>query len=94
MVFHYMLIISKYTIIYTNKFNQYRLSLVGPTKVMANKSFLFTKGFPKVENKEYLFDFVVTLYSLITLLESSWLQQSVTINLKKFTANNFFTRPR
>ena len=37
------------------------LSLVGPTKVKARKSFLFTKGSLKVENKEHLMDFVVTL---------------------------------
>ena len=37
-------------------------SLVGPTKVKARKSFLFTEGFPEVENKEHLFDFVVSLF--------------------------------
>ena len=31
-----------------------RLSLVGPTKVKARKSFLFTKGSLKVENNESL----------------------------------------
>ena len=40
------------------------LSLVGPTKVKACKSFLFTDGSLKVENKEHLFGFVVTLYLL------------------------------
>ena len=39
------------------------LTLVGPTKIKAGKSFLFIEGFLKVENKEQLFDFVVTLYS-------------------------------
>ena len=38
-----------------------RLSLVGPTKVEACESFLFTEGSPEVENKEHLFDFVDTL---------------------------------
>ncbi len=38
-----------------------RLSLVGTTKVKACKSFLFTEGSPEVENKEQLFDIVVTL---------------------------------
>ena len=37
------------------------LFLIGPTKVNTRKSFLFTKGFLKVENKEHLFDLVVTL---------------------------------
>ena len=36
-------------------------SLVGPTNVKACKSYLFTEGSPEVENKEHLFDFVVTL---------------------------------
>ena len=39
-----------------------RLSLVGPTEVKARKSFLFNEGSLKFENKEHLFDFVVTLY--------------------------------
>ena len=39
------------------------LSLGGPTKVKAKKSFLFTEGSLKVEIKEHLFDFVVTLYA-------------------------------
>ena len=38
------------------------LSLVGPTKVNSCKSFLFTQGSLKIENKEHLVDFVVTLY--------------------------------
>ena len=38
------------------------LSLIGPTKVKARKSFLFAEGSLKVENKEHLVDFVVTLY--------------------------------
>ena len=38
------------------------LSLVGPTKVKAVKSFLFTEGSLKVLKKEHLVDFVVTLY--------------------------------
>ena len=51
------------------------LSLVGPTKVEARKSFLFTEGFFKVENKEHLNDFVVSPYkgppqgSLILILQ-------------------------
>ena len=36
------------------------LSLVGPTIVKACKSFLFTEGSLKVENKKHLLDFVVT----------------------------------
>ena len=36
-------------------------SLVGPTKVKACKSFLFTESSLKVENKEDLVDFVITL---------------------------------
>ena len=36
-------------------------SLVGPAKVKAHKSLLFTEGFLEVKNKEHLFDFVVTL---------------------------------
>ena len=38
-----------------------RLSLVGPTKVKPWKSFLFTEGSAKVENKGNLADFVFTL---------------------------------
>ena len=30
--------------------------------VKARKSFLFTEKFPVIENKEHLFDFVVTIY--------------------------------
>ena len=37
------------------------LSLVGPTKAKACKSFLFTECSLKVENKEHLINFVVTL---------------------------------
>ena len=37
------------------------LSQVGPTKVKACKSFLFTESSLKVENKEDLVDFVITL---------------------------------
>ena len=37
-------------------------NLEGPTKIKAHKSFLFTEGSFKVESKEHLFDFVVTLY--------------------------------
>ena len=37
------------------------LSQGGPTKVKASKSFLFTDGFLRVENKENFIDFVVTL---------------------------------
>ena len=37
------------------------LSLGGPTKVEACKSFLFTEGSLKVKNKDHLLDFVVTL---------------------------------
>ena len=39
------------------------LLLVGPGKVKACESFLFTEGSPECENKEHLFDFVVTLYT-------------------------------
>ena len=35
-------------------------SLVGPTKVKAHKSFLFTEKFPCIEDKEHLLDFVIT----------------------------------
>ena len=38
------------------------LYLGNPTKVKANKFFLFTESSLKVENKEHLVDFVVTLY--------------------------------
>ena len=38
-----------------------RCSLLSPTKVKARKSFLFTKKFPCIENKEHLVDFVITL---------------------------------
>ena len=38
------------------------LSLEDPTKVKARKFLLFTESSLKVENKEHLFDFVVTLY--------------------------------
>ena len=34
----------------------------GPTKVKTRKSFLFTEGSIKVENKENLIDFVATIY--------------------------------
>ena len=44
------------------------LSLVSLTLVKACKSFLFTEGTLKVENKEHLFDFVVTLYTYNTAL--------------------------
>ena len=37
------------------------LSLVGPDKVKASKSFLFPEDSPEVGIKEHLFDFVVTL---------------------------------
>ena len=37
------------------------LSLGGPTKVKAHKSYQFAEGSLKVENKEHLFDFIVTL---------------------------------
>ena len=36
-----------------------KLSLVGPTKVKAHKSFLFSEDSLKVENKEHLVDFVI-----------------------------------
>ena len=42
------------------------LSLGGPTKVKARKYFLFTKSSLKVENKEQLFDFVVTPHFIHT----------------------------
>ena len=50
------------------------LSLEGSTKVNAGKSFLFTEDSLKVENKEYLVNFVVTLYfiSLCSNALSSW----------------------
>ena len=39
------------------------MSLVGPSKVKARLLFfIFTEDSIKVENKEHLFDFVVTLY--------------------------------
>ena len=41
------------------------LSFVGPTKVKAHKSFLFTEGSLKVENKGNLYDFVTTLYTCV-----------------------------
>ena len=44
------------------------LSLVGPTMVKASKTFLFTEGSLKVENKEHLVDFVVTLYFTNTVI--------------------------
>ena len=40
-----------------------KLFHVGPTKVKAHKSFLFTGGSLKVENEKQLVDFVVTLFS-------------------------------
>ena len=46
----------------SSRLSAYKLSLVGPTKVKAPKSFLFTEGSLKVENKEHFFDFVVTLF--------------------------------
>ena len=42
--------------------------LVCPTKVKARKSFLFTEGSPVDENKEHLFDFVVTLHDLFSFM--------------------------
>ena len=36
-------------------------SLVGPTKIKAPKSFLFTVGLVKIENKEHLFDFIIVM---------------------------------
>ena len=41
------------------------LSLGDPNKVKACKSFIFTDGSHKVENKDQLVDFVVTLYLLV-----------------------------
>ena len=38
------------------------MSPVGPTKVKDHKSFKFTEGSLKVENKEHLVDFIVTLF--------------------------------
>ena len=38
------------------------VSLGGPTNVKARKSFIFAEGSIKVENKEHLIDFDVTLY--------------------------------
>ena len=38
------------------------LLLVGPAKVKARESFLFTEGSHEVGNNKHLFDFVVTLY--------------------------------
>ena len=38
--------------------------LVGPPKVKARKSFLFTEKFPWIKNKEHLLDFVVKLLRL------------------------------
>ena len=46
----------------TARVSSTELFLVGPTKVKAPKSFLYTEGSLKVENKEHLFDFVATLY--------------------------------
>ena len=45
----------------TARGSSFGLSVGGPTKVKACKSFLFTESSPKVENKEQLIDFVVTL---------------------------------
>ena len=39
--------------------------MAGPTKARACTSFLFTKGSLKVENKEDLFDFAVTLFKIV-----------------------------
>ena len=36
------------------------VGLQGPTKVKAPKSFLFTEGSLKVENKEHFFDFDIS----------------------------------
>ena len=36
-----------------------------PLRFKAGESFLFTEGYLKVENKEHLYDFIVTLYSII-----------------------------
>ena len=41
-----------------------RLSLVGPTKVTACKSFVCNQKFSIVENNELLFDFVICFYFL------------------------------
>ena len=47
----------------TARWSNTGLSLVGTNKVKARKSFLFTEGSLKVENKEHLFDFVChTMY--------------------------------
>ena len=45
----------------TSRFSCSGLSLGGPTNFKACKSFLFTEGSFKVENKEHLIDFLVTL---------------------------------
>ena len=60
------------------------MSLVGLTKVKARKSFLFTEGYLKVENKEHLFDFVVTLL-LISLLGS---KQNLMLMFELFPSSN------
>ena len=39
-----------------------------PLRFKAHKSFLFTEKFPCIKNKEQLVDFVIILYSDITLL--------------------------
>ena len=51
------------------------LSLGGPTKVKVHKSFLFTEGSHKVENKEHLVEFVVTLSFSIKLTRPDWMQE-------------------
>ena len=59
------------------------LSLTGPTKVDARKSFLLTERSLNVENKEHLFDFVVTLYftslCLLSQIESHLNKQYLTL---------------
>ena len=41
-----------------------RFDLVGPTKVIAGKSFLFTEKFSCIENKEHFVEFAITFMLL------------------------------
>ena len=59
------------------------MSLVGPTLVKARTSFLYTEGFLKVENKEHLVDFVITLY-FTSFCFNALCSGKVSVNFQKF----------
>ena len=60
----------------TARVSSTELFLVGPTKVKAPKSFLFTEGSIKVENNEHLIDFVFTFFKMKSILSAKYGEQN------------------